>query len=197
MKKTFINPFTIVLGTFVLISTIAILLYSYQPQFAGANPSEFCRDSVSSTFASTSVTYITAGRATTTLTFTNCNNKIYSTDSAVVLGIFQASTTAPQIKTRVEFSPNNIDWYPDNSSFYVPATAINIASTTVQTTPFHENLFVLSTTTDNGGTGLSNQVYFSLNVPTPTKFTRVIFYMPTGGGEGSLYAEAEGKAQRQ
>lgn len=175
-----------------------VLYFSYQPQYASANPSQFCIDSTAA--ATTTVTYMKPGLATTTLQFNNCGGSppTDAIDSALAQIIFQASTTAPVLKARVEHSYNGIDWYPENDAMYVATTPVSLASTTVQTTPFHDYSFTLSTTTtDTAGTGAFNRVHVSLNVNTPTPYNRIIISMPTGGGEGSLYLQVVGKKQRR
>lgn len=162
---------------------------------AHANPLQFL-PTVQTDIATTTISYITPGTGTTTLVFDSfAGSQIKATDAATLLLQYTASSTAPVLDTRFEFSQDGIDWYPDNNPNYTAAVPGSTASTSIATTPYKVTSFTLSTTTDNGGSGTSGRVQASLNVPTPVRYTRAIFYAPVGGGNGALWAQIVPKRQ--
>lgn len=152
---------------------------------AHANPSYFPvtveTNSATGTFA-----YLSPGAATTTLTFNAYANASSPTkaDSATVVFQYTASGTAPILKARIERSQDGIDWYP------VSVTTVLNATTSIMTT-FSEYTFNLATSTsaDFLGSGTSQRVHESFTIETPTRFTRVKFYVPASGGNGGLWAQ--------
>jgi hypothetical protein len=168
-----------------LVLTILIVVFALGTKTVSANLAYFLR--VESATATSTLSYMTPGTATTTISIDGGASAL---DSALLTFQYTASGTAPVLKARVEYSSDKIDWYPQ-------MTAIGQATTTLIATPFLEYSFTLSTTTDNGGSGTSARVHGSLDIPTPTRYTRVKFYVPASGGNGALYTELTAKKQSQ
>lgn len=163
-----------------------------------ANPSFFSAKAQTGA-ATTTIAFMGPGTGTTTLTYDayglNGTNQVdpgrnTSKAESFFLGIqYTASGTAPTLRMRQEFSDDGIDWYPDNLS-------ISVATTTNIITPFRDYSFTMSTTTDNGGSGTASRVHTSLRLTSPTRFTRMIFSVPTGGGTGGLWAQVVPNKER-
>ncbi len=161
-----------------------------------ANPT-FFPTGAQTNVATTTYNAISAGTATSTITldaYANGNNTQIT--QALVEIQFTASTSAPTMKARVEYSDDNIDWYPQNAP-------LAVATTSLVTNPFSEYQFNFGTSTfagDFGGTGVASttigaspnaRIHQSLLVATPLRFTRVKFYIPASGGSGSLWARIQ------
>lgn len=169
---------------------LAVLVLFLGVGFAHANPGFFSQMAATSdpTFTalgnpSTSTTsYIHAGGvATTTLTADVSTNKGTKADSAMVYLIVNATSTAnissPVIKARVEYSYDNLDWYPES------AELSTLSTTTVMTGTYKERSFTLATsTTDYGGSGSvaapTSTTMYAFKVDTPARYVRVKFYSP-------------------
>lgn len=160
-----------------------------------ANPTFYPAGKALNDTATTSFYTMSAGTATATISydaFANGNNT-QSTNALLVIQ-FTASTSAPTLKARVEYSEDNIDWYPSN-------LAITVATTSLIANPFSEYQFNFGTSTfagDFGGTGVASttfgtspnaRIHQSLVIPTPLRYTRVKLYIPVSGGSGSLWAK--------
>jgi hypothetical protein len=175
----------LITGVALLVAVALIALT--QPFSLRANPSEYC---INSTNSSTStVVAMTAGTATTTLTLTNCASSP-ATDSAFLqfqYTVSSASSTA-KMAIRVEHSQDKIDWYPETVN-------LSVGTSTIVAGDSATYLYQFATTTTNGGSGTTLRVHRSLVISTPTRYTRVVFYVPQGGGAGSLWAQAIGKNQ--
>lgn len=149
-----------------------------------ANPSQIAPTAQTAT-ASTTVAYITAGNATTTLSYDAYGNGQYTkADRALLVFQYTASSTNPKLNARVEYSVDNIDWYPQSAALNTSAT------TTVLTGTFAEYQWNMATSTgDFAGSGNANRLHQSVAIEMPTRYVRVKFYSPIGGGNGALWAQ--------
>ena len=169
-----------------VIALMAIGIYSFDKKEADANPSVF--QVTQTAVATTTVTYMSAGTATTTITHDSLQNR-FATDGAALMIQLKASSTATTLKWKYEFSQDGIDWFQDNQELTTNAT------TTVQVRDSKEFSWVFaSSTPNNGGTG-SDFGLKLVNVPTPARFTRAVFYLPVGSTKGSLLAQIVAKKQ--
>lgn len=157
-----------------------------------ANPPFFLRTFTAS--ATSTLAYMTPGTATTTITFDAGVNQANGSDMATLLIQYTASTTGPSLRFRQEFSSDNIDWYSENLGTVPTLMSLN-STTTALVSPFHDYTVNFATTTDNGGSGTNARIMTSLQIPTPTRYTRVRFYVPASGGNGALWAEIAAKKQ--
>ncbi len=173
-------------GLFLAIAFAAAVLVYSNPE-ADASPAVSCYDTTS--FDSTSTrTFLSPGAGTTTLLLSNCASGNLA-DSAFVQFQYTASSSVGKLNIRVEHSNNKVDWYPETT------TITGNATTTIMAGDSLVYQFNMATTTDQGGTGAGMRLHRSLPITTPTKFTRVIFYVPTGGNNGALWAEVVGRKQ--
>lgn len=150
----------------------------------------------SQTSATTSVSYMSAGVGTSTIT---CNleylasaygNGSNSFDSAI-LGIqMNASSTNTTLAWKYEYSQDNLDWYQDDIDLTTSATT----TTHVRTYKEHSWLFASSSApTSIAKSSRSNK---KVELDTPAKWIRVTFYIPAGSTGGALWAQIIGKAER-
>lgn len=190
----------------VIMLVVAFGLY-LGVQVAGANPLFTC--SAQTAAATTSLVYMSAGTATTTLTLdTACtrytgNTDVYTGETDTVLIQYSASSSlSTQLKTRMEISQDNIDWYALTNPISANAT------TTFVTGNYADYNIPFSTTTpyiDFGGTGttatssavvISGRFMTSIVVQQPSaRYIRFVFYVPTGATNGGLWASAVIKKQ--
>lgn len=179
------------ISTFVALVLFAVAAFAFT---AYANPGYWGGKQQTAT-ASTTLAYLSPGAATTTLTYDtfefdstkNVNKSRTDAKDATLLFQYTASGTEPRLNVRLEYSNDNIDWYP----LAVPTTAV---ATDTPVTRFSEYQFALSTTTaatdGNLGSGTAGRVHQALKIDDiPTRYIRAIFYVPAAGGNGGLYAE--------
>lgn len=156
--------------------------------------------------ATTTVAYLAPGLATTTLSidtyaYANGNPTPYRVDSGVLEGQFTASTTGSGFRARVEFSEDNIDWYPESVNMLGQGNVENATSTSLFGSPAIYSI-VTSTTTANtdgfGGSGTAARIHFSMPMRFISRYVRVVFWSRAGDGNGALWAgviPAKQKAQ--
>lgn len=175
---------------------MAIGFYSFDKKEADANPYQF--QVTASGIASTTVTYMSAGTATTTITHDSLQGR-FATDKASLLVQLKASSTATTLQWKFEFAhdtpgfdcvatPTACDWFQDNQELTLNAT------TTVQVRTSKEFSWLFASTTLNSG-GTSDFGFKLVDMPTPTRYTRAVFYLPVGSTKGSLYAKIVAKKQ--
>lgn len=189
-----------IVGVFVL--ALLVLMASYQ--VTNANPSVFNPPAYITglTSATTSPKFITFGVGTSTVTldvvYPNTLGLNSKADKAIVLFQFDATTTisSPVVNMRVEYSQDNVDWYPASAEVVANATTTQLGfyatyqiaiATTTASTDFGGSGFVGNTTSSLA----SSTSMFSKLIDTPTRYVRVIFTMPSGGGKGAVWASLQ------
>jgi len=125
---------------------------------AHANPSFFMP--IQSTAAATStVSQIIPGTATTTLVFDSMlNGRPYAADSAVLLLQVTASSTSSVVNVAYQYSYNGADWYSDN--LFMATTTATMSATTVNS--YTWTLASTATTSK------------ALSAPVPVRYTRAV-----------------------
>lgn len=182
------------LGSLALISVAVLLL---APR-AKANPSTLQRAQTTTCGAftgSSTPTYMTAGTATTTYTYDSFCGGATSADSAALLVQFAGASPAAVLNADVQYSQDGIDWYAIG---YAGGSDVNSATSspsigTVQqlTFPFASSTISRGVVT-NANSATSTRI---IRLPTPTRFTRVLFTLPVGSTNGAVWAEFVGKKQ--
>lgn len=186
--------------------TIAAIFVTAMSLFyvAKASPSYFIRANGGpgcTLTATTSVTYITPGTATSTYYFDTSCGGASNTDSATLLAQFAGSSTASVLNIALEYAqgggadctatPTACDWYQANNATLGTSSAATITNQQSYTWTFSS-----STQGQVTGTGPNTgRTLKSLNVPTPAKYVRAIFSMPTGSLNGAVWSEFVGKRQ--
>lgn len=163
-----------------------------------ANPLEI---SLSNTTATSTVSYMTPGTGTTTYyydTYSSGASGGYAADGATMLVQMTASTSASsQLKWGYEFAmgvagvdcvatPNNCDWYKDNTPAPTSATSTNTYNVLAPV----EFTWTFASTSQ-GYVGVeknNNRALKVINVPTPTRYTRVVFSVPASAGNAGVWA---------
>ena len=186
-------------GIFALV-LLAIGYFIFLTPVFGA-PS-FNTQAAATAAATTTITYMTPGAATTTLVYdssqingtnqTNTSGNYYSADSAILAVQLTGSSTATVLVTQLEYSTDNIDWY-SNSMDVFAAGAIAIA------TPSTSYTWTFASSTIGGvtpllappasvGTGANrgDRNAKIVEIKTPVRYVRAVFTMT--GANGSIYA---------
>lgn len=150
---------------------------------AKANPSFFTRQATNTSFATTTVAFMSAGAATTTLAMDLGAGTAQGADSAVLLQQFTGSTTAASLYTTIEYSQG-------------------VAGVDCVATQAACNWFLGSATTTTatglragGGISVASTTLTAVTVTTPTRYVRAVFSIPAGGVSGAVYAEFAAKRQ--
>lgn len=186
------------LAPILFVSMVVILLV--QSKKADANPSFFLQDK--SAAASSTISYMTAGTGTTTNAFDTQGDGGFPTDSAVLGIILHATSTGTVLNWKYEYAdstanvdcsvtPLSCDWFQERLSSAV------IASTTVmlQSAPVYSWTFATSSNA-GGVSGITGTSTLMIDVPTPTRYVRVVFFLPVGSQNGAVWSEWIGKKQR-
>lgn len=165
-----------------------------------ANPSYFATPSSTATATST-LTYMTPGTATTTLyydAYEDASNA--KSDSAVLALQLTGSSTISVWNISYEYALNNgvynckstptaCDWYSDT----LFGTGMMVSTTTQAVNLNIRNSLTVNfaSTTVGGKAGISTRTTRLINVPTPTRFTRVVITMPAGSLNGAVWASIQ------
>ena len=211
--KNFLNANK--LTAFVLAAFIVVLGASYAPSIVKATPLEFLilntQAGVSSSInltATTSVSYMSAGTATTTYyydTFNRGNADQYATDKVALAVQFTASSSASVLNWSYEYATGNgvtdctvatstCDWYQDNVNTQL-ATSTGAYSATLPLS-FSWTFASSSMVTDGVQQGaLANRALKIINLTPPARYVRVVFTMPAASTNGGVWAAFIGQKQ--
>lgn len=165
--------------------------------FAAANPSFFIRANAipcGAFTATTTTSFMTPGAGTTTATFDTGCGTAGSTDNAVLLTQFTASSTASILNISYEYSQDNVDWYQSNLSSQATT------SSSQSLTAAQSYSWVFASTTPGGGGSSATGVFANrqmkvIEVRTPTRYVRAIFSTPLGSANDTVWAEFVAKRQ--
>lgn len=158
---------------------------------AAANPLGFSQGAKSAT-ATTSVSYMTPGTGTTTVLYdsyevngtnqTN-NGNTWVPNSITVLTQIIGSTTASLVNAQVEYSMDKQDWFK--------LAPIGATSTEIVYINDEAVSFQLGALGDRdaglGGVASSTRRAFTLDVPT--RYVRLVFTVPIGNVNSSVWAQ--------
>lgn len=171
---------------------------------AKANPLDLITSNVTAT---STVAYMTGGTATTTYVYDTYANSAdqNAIDKAAMLVQFTASSTASKLNWSYEYStgvngvdcaatPTACDWYADTFTLAVNATNTQQYNFTANNAGAWN--FASSS---QGGAALAagnNRALKVLWVPTPTRYTRVVFSVPSGATNGGVWATFAAQKQQ-
>lgn len=147
--------------------------------------------------STTTLSYMTAGKATTTLTcdtyaLGGSAGKTNAADSAILTAILYASTTGTIVNINQEFSNDGNTWFQNNTGD-VATTSPVLYLDTVQTMQW---AFSTSTEGLSGATTIVDATTTkAVTIKTPTRYTRIIFSIPIGAKAGAIWAELAVKKQ--
>lgn len=168
---------------------------------ARANPSFFYR-STSASVATTTLTYITPGLATTTEIYDTGAGTAGSIDTAILAVQFTGSSSPLSIlNIALEYSqggdgldckttPDSCDWYADRFSAGATSTqTISLNTPTTYTITF-------ASSSSQGGLGTASKRNLRiLEVKTPARYVRAVFSVPPGSLNGAVWKEFIGKRE--
>ncbi len=204
---TYRNPWVIgaILALVIAASMTAITLR------ASANPFEFLVENqgTSSVTATTTITYMTAGLATTTTnvfdSYSNGQTSGYATNNASLEIQFVASSTSSIFGWYYEYAqggpgancvntPASCDWYADDQQVNT------VGSTTPGTyalSSINKFNFTFASSSQGAAAILStnNLANRIVSVPVPTRYVRAVFFMPPGSAAGGIWAAFVGQKQ--
>jgi len=186
----------------IVSALILAIVVMFSVSFVKANPSFFIRqNNGTGTTATTSVSYMTAGTATTTYYLdSQANGNPFGADSATLLWQFTASSTNSTQDMYLEYAqsgdcittPTSCDWY-----YHATSTVSN--SSVAATSPFARWQF--ASTTQGLGTSGASRGLREIEIPTPTRYARVMFVIPSSliangtASSSAVWAEIVGKKQ--
>lgn len=135
--------------------------------------------------ATTTLAWLTTGNGTTTVTLATPLSMGMSTkyDKALVLVELTATSSlanTANVKARVEYSLDGIDWFSAGTIPTGTATSSVVASNDITIIVATSSAYTLA------GNG-TNRVHQSFFIETPTPYNRVVFYN-TGSASVSLWA---------
>lgn len=192
-----LNRISIVGAVALLVLMGAAILFSNTGR-AQAQPQSFCRDtfaSASTTLAATStlnLKYLSPGAGTTTLTTTNCYDRAYALNN-LTLAIQDTASSTATLAFRIEGSWDGIDWYSLGKTLLVSGS--DATSTPITGNFSNYQMTIATSTADTGASGSLAQVNTSVELPIFMPYERVVFYVPTGGGNHSIYPELIGRRE--
>lgn len=192
MKRTIsISVFTAVaLAGLIAVGFVLSLLSSN----AHAGPSYFLYKQTAA--ATSTLAFMSAGTATSTLTFDMGAGVKKGVDSVILLEQFNGSSTAAILNTDIQYSDDGINWFAESQGWNV-----DFSGTAATTSPALGNLMQYTFTfasssinrqaTDNAFAS-ANRI---LNLVAPTRYIRAVFTMPSGSTNGAVWAEFISKIQ--
>ncbi len=172
-----------IIGIGIVIALVLIALFAIGGDTVKAVESYFTR-SPEVYVATTTTSYMTAGTATTTYTYSTWN-----VDQLNVALIFRAASPASALNWKYEYSNNGSDWFGEDQ---VTVTT-NILNAHSSTTPVHSyipgNISTTTATTTN---------YKMITFPNAASvWKRIVFSVPAGSAAGAVWAEATLKSNTQ
>lgn len=180
------------LALFCALALAAIVLTQGAPTVE-ANPTGFsCPAYGPGGTASTSVTYMTPGLATTTLVFdTYCISGTNQPNTGNLFGVaylalltqLTASTTGTVLNKSVEYSQDGTDWYQDNLNLNFATTSPVAQLATPQSSQWQ-----FASSTVGGTPNRGNLVGKVERIYAPTRFVRVIYSLGAGSN-GAVWGE--------
>lgn len=172
----------------IVLVVMSLVVFASHP--AQANPTGFsCPAYGPNGIASTSISYMTAGTATTTLVYdTYCvagsnqpnNGNTNATNLLSLLTQFNASSTASILGITAEYSQDGVDWYQDNY----------IASSTLGAYPIalpNSYSWTFASSTIKGLPNAGNLVGKLTRLYAPTRYIRVVYTLT--GTAGAVWGE--------
>jgi hypothetical protein len=192
-KKTLLAGAAAVLTA--ILATVILAIFPFQTNAAppALFPNCYLNGSAAAgSSTSTRGVYITAGRATTTMTCNLAAGTDTVPDYADLLAQMTASSTLSTLNINDEYSMDGIDWYQNNLEQRATTTATHFIGGIV-----NRHSWGFASTTPGLGVVASNasRDHKILRIETPTKWVRVIFTVPIGSTASYVYAELVGRTQ--
>jgi hypothetical protein len=181
-----------------LLLTLAIvvsLTVIWGSKAAKAEPSQILTKATAS--ATSTVSYLAAGTATTSLSWDTQEDGGFSMDTAALNIQFAGSSTASVLRIEIQHSQDDINWYPSGGSFVSGFATTSKPFDLSQISQF--NYHFSSTTQNSIAVTNANSATStrSLEVRVPERYIRAIFTLPVGSAGGAVWAQFVGKRQNR
>lgn len=181
------------------IFAVLFVLMSFAP-FTNANPLAWIRSSgttCQTAAATTTVTYMSPGTATTTLTcdtYALGSGSVKLAPDSIYVRVYEAASSTASIQAvRFEWSDDGVDYYADNA-----LTTTDTASSTNTVGDYKEYRWnYASTTPGAAAVGNSNTGLRTIEVPVKGRYVRAMFYVPVGATNSSIWAGITAKRQEK
>lgn len=191
---------------FLAVAAIAALIVFAWVQLAYANPSQFTNTTQTAS-ATTSVTYILPGVATSTLvadTYQSATGNNYVNNTTELLLQFTASSTLSQLNIAFEYSngyglngngadcvttPTACDWYQDTFTNVQNFSTTTLPMVSVFNTPVYGFVFASSTIAGQQPAANNNRTTRAISLNVPTRYVRAVFSCNGGGAGCAVWAQ--------
>lgn len=177
-------------------------------QIAHANPDQTLGNQTAT--ATTTLSFMTPGTATTTLYFDSQSDGGLPTKSAILMTQFTASSSVSTLQINQEYAddtpgvnckdtPLACDWYQGSQGMIntgVATSTNNPKIFDVAIVPQYSWLFASSTIGGSGLAAVNNFDARVIPISTPTRYTRLWFSMKiVANGNGAVWAKVVGKKE--
>lgn len=186
--------------TIGIVSLLALIASCVGALVAYAGPSYFVQNTTTSATTSVAAYIATPGTATTTYQLDSYTNGTSQAGTSAVesntalLIQFSASSTSATLNWRYEYSQDGQNWFGDSLATSTTDTTGNI----VNDSPFVAHTWNFASTSPTLGPVGTSQIYNQnkiVNVPTPTRYVRAVFYAPIGSFPVGIWANWVAKRQ--
>ena len=172
-----------------ILSVLTILAFFSFAIPVSANPMRYV-PSASTATATSTVTFMTPGAATTTLAIDSyANGQTAAFDKAILMTQFTGSSTNSVLNIGIEYSmgvagvdctstPTACDWYKDNQFNFVNATTSAPYSIAVP----NSYSWKFASSTQGGATTPTDRALNTVTIPVVARYVRVIYTMATANG---------------
>lgn len=141
------------------------------------------------TASSTGGVYMSPGNATTTCVYDSYQSDGHAAQSAAVAVRFTASSTNSTLLINQEFSQDGVDWYQGTITSLTENNSTTTLPYSVGEVPQASWGYASSTAGLYAVPSNNNSDTRMIELDTPTRFTRVIFSLKTGGASGEVWAQ--------
>lgn len=172
---------SIYIGSAIALTVVALAWFG----IVKANPSQFYRNNPNT--ATTTVSYMTPGTATTTNTFNSQSDGSYIADTAVFTQCLNASSTATVLTTAFEYSYDGGTWFADN---FATSSTAGPAIFVQQPTSYS---WTFASTSINGSPANANFGCKIFALKTPTQYVRAV--MSVTGAAGAIWSDFGAKRE--
>lgn len=137
--------------------------------------------------ATTSLQYMTAGTATTTLTYDAYKDGLSTADGLSLLLQLTASSTVTKVLVNEEYSQDGIDWYQASQPAIV-GNATTTSTVSLQAVPVFSWQFASSSPGLPATPSNDNTDARMIPLSSHTRFVRVIITLPVGSSNAGIWA---------
>lgn len=177
-----------------IVLTTILIVGSFGALAVKAMPSFFVKSDTA--YASTTVTYLSPGNATSTVYFDTGRGTTEAMDTAVLFTQFTASSTNSILNISLEYAdvtagvncqdtPTACDWY-GNTLLYERGLGTTTIPASLNTSYFYQWKYASTTQGGGGVVAANNRDLRVINIPTPTRYVRAIYTLNIGGTNGAV-----------